>query len=77
MTILTILAIFTIGLVIGALASWMTATKILNHLCNCGALKLVAIQKRAGGHIHALIEAPGTNQVLVILEDKLDPNGTD
>lgn len=55
----------------------MTATKILNHLCNCGALKLVAIQKRAGGHIHALIEAPGTNQVLVILEDKLDPNGTD
>lgn len=28
MTILTILAIFTIGLVIGALASWMTATKI-------------------------------------------------
>jgi len=69
MTILTALAVFTIGIVTGIFVTWHVMTAAINRMCD-GRMKLVAIHRCEEGHIHAkIVTAEDTPFLEVTLQD--------
>jgi hypothetical protein len=93
MTILTALAVFTLGIIIGAFATYRLLTMMIMAAMKDGHLKLIGLHKCPDGHIHAMIRAGTSADFPVLLEDATgswgrpplalddqphnDPNGSD
>jgi hypothetical protein len=69
MSILTALAVYTIGLVSGIFITWRVTAHVINKLCSDGNMELVAIYKCEEGHVHARVETAAGTPLIVVLED--------
>jgi len=70
MTILTALAVFTIGLVLGLATGLKGSFYLLKKVCQSGTIQLLAFHKCPEGHLHAKIRSGNSGDYVLIMEDR-------
>lgn len=69
MTVLTTIAVFTIGLVSGIFSAWSVLTWAMKRYALDGHITLTALHKCPDGHIHATLKGGAIGELAIVLKD--------